>query len=77
LTALLLFPVTFAAQAANEWRDPLVDRMAGSWKLGGQVMGQEAHHEVRADWVLNHQFLRMQEKTAASAPHNERPYEAF
>jgi len=77
LTAILLLPVSLLAQAATEWRDPLVDRMAGTWKLEGQVMGREAHQEVHADWVLNHQFLRIQEKTAASAPNTERTYEAF
>jgi hypothetical protein len=77
LTAVLLFAVSPAAQTTTEWRDPLVDRMAGTWKLEGQVMGHEAHHEVRADWVLNHQFLRIQEKTGVSAPNTERPYEAF
>lgn len=76
-TTVLLFPVSLAAQAATEWRDPLADRMTGTWKLEGQVMGQAAHQEVRADWVLSHQFLRLQEKTAASAPNTERPYEAF
>jgi hypothetical protein len=77
LTAIVLLPVSLAAQAATEWQDPLVDRMAGTWKLEGQVVGRVAHHEVHADWVLNHQFLRIQEKTSASAPNTERPYEAF
>jgi hypothetical protein len=76
LTVVLL-PVSSAAQAPAERRDNFVDRMAGTWKLEGQVMGREAHHEVHADWVLNHQFLRLQEKTAANAPNTERPYEAF
>jgi len=44
-----LFPVSLAAQAATEWRDPLADRMTGTWKLEGQVMGQAAHQEVRAE----------------------------
>jgi hypothetical protein len=77
LTAVLLLPVPLPAQSATEWRDPLVDRMAGTWKLEGQVMGRDAHHEVHADWVLNHQFLRLQEKTAGSAPNSERTYEAI
>jgi Protein of unknown function (DUF1579) len=77
LAALLLLQVCSVAQAPTEWQDRLVDRMAGTWKMEGQVMGQEAHHEVRAEWVLNHQFLRIHEKTAPSAPNAERPYEAI
>lgn len=29
---------------------------------------------VRAEWVLNHEFLRMEERTLASAPRGERDY---
>jgi hypothetical protein len=77
LSAVVLFPVVSHAQAPAEWRDSLADHMAGIWKLDGQLMGREAHHEVHADWVLNHQFLRLHEKTAAEAPKSEQPYEAF
>jgi hypothetical protein len=31
---------------------------------------------VQAEWVLNHQFLRIHEKTAAGAPSDEHAYEA-
>jgi len=59
-----------------EWRDDLVDHLTGAWKLEGQVMGRDAHHEVQAEWVLNHQFLRIHEKTDAGAPASEHRYEA-
>jgi hypothetical protein len=66
-----------AAQTPAEWHDDLVDRMAGTWKIEGQVMRQQAHHELQAEWVLNHQFLRMHEKTVANAPSDEHLYEAY
>ncbi len=72
---IVMVPVRSGAQAA-EWRDDLVDRMTGDWKLEGQVMGRDAHHEVQAEWVLNHQFLRIHERTDASAPGSEHRYEA-
>lgn len=65
-----------SAQTPAEWRDDLVDQMAGDWKLEGTVMGRAGHHDVRAEWVLNHQFLRIHEKTAAGAPKDEHAYEA-
>jgi len=40
-------------------------------------MGREAHHEVKAEWVLNHQFLLLHEKTAGDAPKTEQTYDAF
>jgi hypothetical protein len=51
--------------------------MSGTWKLQGTVLGAAAHHIVIADWVLNHQFLRIHENTASSAPASESRYEAF
>jgi len=65
-----------AAQLPTEWHDALADHLAGRWKVEGNVMGKDAHHEIQADWVLNHQFLRIHEQTAATAPKGERPYEA-
>ncbi len=65
------------AQAPPAWHDDLVDHMAGTWKMEGQVMGRPAHHEVQAEWVLNHQFLRIHEKTAADAPAAESRYESM
>ena len=52
------------AQTPAEWRDDLVEHMSGSWKMRGQVMGRDAHHELKAEWVLNHMFLRIQESTS-------------
>jgi hypothetical protein len=43
----------------------------------GQITGREVHHELQADWVLNHQFLRLHDKTAADAPQAEQRYEAI
>src|SRR5215831_12561045 len=64
------------AQTPAPWQDDLVSHLAGAWRLEGEVMGNAAHHDVQADWVLNHQFLRIQEKTAAGAPVSERRYDS-
>lgn len=74
---VFLFPAASQGQAPAEWQDDLVDHMSGEWKVEGEVLGHEAHHEVRADWMLNHQFLRLHEKTSGDAPKTEHPYEAL
>jgi hypothetical protein len=66
-----------SAQAPAEWRDDLVDHMVGTWQLRGSVMGREAHHSVEAEWVLNHQFLRIHETTEVGAPASEKRYDAI
>ena len=77
-TAVLLAiaPIGARAQTPSPWSDDLVDHMTGAWKLQGKVMGRDAHHEVRAEWVLNHQFLSIRERTDAHAPDSEHRYEA-
>jgi len=70
-------PAGSTAQSSAEWRDDLADHMIGTWKLGGKIMGRDAHHEVEAAWVLNHQFVRIHEKTEDAAPASERRYEAI
>ena len=78
LAALLAgwMPVRSGAQTSAEWPDDLVNHMTGKWKLEGRIMGRDAHHEVQAEWVLDHRFLRIHEKTEADAPGSERKYEA-
>ena len=77
LVVAALLPARSLAQAPAEWHDDLVDHLLGEWALTGQVMGRAAHHSVQAEWMLNHQFLRIHEKTAADAPASETPYEAI
>jgi hypothetical protein len=74
--AFLLASSAVLAQAPTSWHDDLVDHLAGTWKMGGTVMGKQAHHQVQAEWVLKRQFLRIHEQTDANAPKDEHPYEA-
>jgi Protein of unknown function (DUF1579) len=76
IAVTFLFGKCVTAQMPSEWHDDVVERMAGEWKVEGQVMGRDAHHLVEAEWVLNHQFLRLHERTATDAPAAERRYEA-
>jgi len=76
LPAVLLSSPSLA-QTPAEWRDSLADHLGGTWKVDGQIMGHDAHHEINAEWVLNHQFIRIHEKTAAAAPASEHRYEAI
>jgi len=47
------------------FRDELVERLPGKWRLRGTLVGEAVDHSVQIDWVLNHQFLRLHEKAAA------------
>src|SRR5262244_2905307 len=65
LLLLILAPV-LAAQAPTAppplFRDDLLDQMVGFWDLTGTVRGQPVHERTDAEWILNHQFLRIHRK---------------
>jgi hypothetical protein len=54
------------------FRDTLLDRLAGRWVLQGTIAGSQTTHDVTAEWVLAHQYLRIhevsREKDAAGTP---------
>ena len=54
------------------FRDSLLDRFAGRWVLQGTIAGSRTTHDVTAEWVLAHQYLRIhevsREKDATGAP---------
>jgi Protein of unknown function (DUF1579) len=77
LASVLLLAVVTRAQAPPPWKDAFVDHLAGTWRVEGTLVGQNAHHTLSAEWVLNHEFLRMEEKTSADAPKGESAYDAL
>ncbi len=48
-------------------RDDLLDRLRGAWTVRGAVHGRPQALRLTAEWVLNHQFLRIHEVDAAPA----------
>jgi len=75
--AALMLPTALRAQEPAKWPDQLVEHLIGSWKISGDVMGRAAHHDVHAEWVLNHAFLLIHENTSSDAPATEHAYDAY
>jgi len=48
------------------FRDELLDKLAGNWKLTRKIRGRTVENSVRAEWVLNHQFLLVHMKDVAT-----------
>jgi Protein of unknown function (DUF1579) len=57
------------------FHDDLLDSLEGRWKVSGTIMGRPREMELNSKWVLNHQFLRVDEKDAAATA-GKMPYEA-
>ena len=75
--AILAFNSGAAAQRPPAWSDDLVDKLAGTWDLHGDVLGHHAHHRATAQWVLAHHFLEVHEETSPEAPLSESKYDAI
>ncbi|HET7871218.1 MAG TPA: DUF1579 family protein [Terriglobales bacterium] len=81
--ALLAVALTALSQTKPEpldgpnrpFHDDLLDNLQGKWKVTGTTMGKPREMELTSEWVLNHQFLLVHEKDAATVE-GKPPYDA-
>ncbi len=74
----LLFMTSFSAPAQQPTRkDPLLDRLTGSWILQGTIAGHETTHDIESEWVLNHEYLRLHETSREKSVQGQPAYEAI
>ena len=75
--ALLLASIAPALRAdekANNraaFQDEFLDKLVGHWNLTRKIRGTTEENKVEAEWVLEHQFLRLHMKDVASPPKYE------
>ncbi len=78
---LTAFCVGIAAVLAlaqqSTFRDPLLDHLVGNWVLQGVIMGKQTTHDITAEWVLAHQYLRLHEVSREKKPTGQPEYEAM
>ena len=76
LAALLtVFACPVLAQQPT-FQDSLLDRLAGRWVLQGTIGGSQTTHDVTAEWVLAHQYLRIHEVSREKNAKGQPAYEA-
>jgi hypothetical protein len=74
----LLFMTSFSASAQVPIRkDPLLDRLTGSWILQGTIAGHQTTHDIESEWVLNHEYLRLHETSREKNVQGQPAYEAI
>jgi hypothetical protein len=59
------------------FQDPLLDRFIGTWVLEGMIAGGDVVHDVTAEWVTGHQYLRLTELSREREDDGTRAYEAI
>lgn len=50
-----------AAAQGQGLQDPLLDQFVGTWVMTGMIAGDEVTHDIVAEWVLGHHYLRFRE----------------
>ncbi len=77
LLLLLMFCSTTATLGQQApVNSPLLDHLAGKWVLQGTIAGQATTHEVSAEWVLQHHYLRIHEISREKNGKGDAQYEA-
>ena len=61
-------PVVAQSPRDPVFKDDLLDNLVGEWKLVRKMQGRITEHVVKADWVMNHQFLRIQMRHVENPP---------
>ncbi len=50
------------------FRDDLLDNLVGNWRLTRKIRGQAVENSLKAEWVLNHQFLQIHMRDVNTPP---------
>ena len=76
ITVLCVLACASICQAAAI-TDPVLERLAGTWVLRGTIAGKQTTHDVVADWVLGHEYLRIHETSREKDDKGVALYEAI
>jgi hypothetical protein len=75
ILATIFAALTVTAQEAPV-NSPLLDHLAGKWLLQGTVGKQSVTHDLDAEWVLQHHYLRFHEVSREKNDKGDPRYEA-
>ena len=74
LIMLLSFPASAQEMA---FQDSLLDHLVGKWVLQGTIVGKETTHDILAEWVLGHEYVRLHEVSREKDANGQAGYEAI
>jgi len=74
--AIVLLCFTASAQQ-QMFQDLLLDHLVGTWVLQGTIDGRETTHDIAAEWVLGHQYMRITEVSREKNAAGQAEYEAI
>jgi hypothetical protein len=78
LLAIVLCSFTRPAFAESTvYSDPLLDHLIGTWVLRGNIAHRPTTHDVVAEWVLGHEYVRLHEVSREKDAKGNPAYEAI
>jgi len=77
VAACLSLSAGFVFGQQPTFHDQLLDHLAGNWVLRGTIMDKANTHDIAAEWVLGHQYLRIHEVSREKDAHGLPDYEAM
>ena len=80
MNRFLVFAILLVSDAVAQRppvNSPLLDHLAGKWVLEGTIAGRQTTHDITAEWVANHQYLRLHEVSREKASDGKPQYDAF
>jgi len=75
LIAMILTSAALAQQAPVS--APLLDHLTGHWVLRGEISGKQTTHDVDAEWVIQHHYVRIHEVSRDKDAKGQPQYEAM
>jgi hypothetical protein len=62
---------------STDWRfhDELLDHLVGKWRVTGTAFGKPTKETLEAEWVIDHQYLHIHEKSEQNIPEIDGPFE--
>jgi len=75
--ALLVLSAFSASAQQPAPKDPLLDRLAGSWILQGTIAKHETTHYIESVWLLGHEYLQLHETSREKNAQGQPAYEAI
>jgi len=77
LFLLITMCLPLLGQEKNDDPTQLLNHLAGNWVLEGVLGGRHSTHDVTAEWILNHEYLRFHEVSREKNKNDGPVYEAI
>ena len=77
LGALLLMLAASILAQQSTFQDSFLDHLLGNWVLRGELAHKQTTHDVSAEWVLGHQYVRLHEISRERNTNGLPAYEAI